>query len=262
LSWQAARKRIPKVELCSHDEVDTTQLLDIAGRKVWWPSEFPLDDLGLVWAEVFLPFPPNGHAYEHDGCRIESGMWVLDAGACEGFFISYALARGAKVLAVEPVPRLAYCLEKTFAKEAKRGTVVIVKALLGATHSDGFVKVTGSPIGAQRSTHEGERVSGTTIDDLLTRSLMPRVDFIKMDIEGAEVSALSAAQVSIRCYRPNLSLAVYHEADDEQRLRTMIRASGVNYGLRAKGVVRNRGKLVHQILHAWPTGYHEPRRHD
>jgi FkbM family methyltransferase len=252
LIWQAARRRIPRVELCSHDEADATELLDIAGRKFWWPSEFRLDDLGLVWAEVFLPFPPNGHAYEHEACRITPGTWVLDAGACEGFFVSYALARRARVLAVEPVSRLAYCLHKTFEREVKSGKAVIVNALLGTTNSDGFVKVAGSPIAAQRS-HEGERVSGATIDGLLRGSLIPRVDFIKMDIEGAEVSALSAAQVTIRRYRPNLSLAVYHDVTDERRVRDIIRASAVRYDIRAKGVVRNRGKLVHQILHAWPT---------
>jgi hypothetical protein len=143
-------------------------------------------------------------------------------------------------------------LHKTFEREVKSGKAVIVNALLGTTNSDGFVKVAGSPIAAQRS-HEGERVSGATIDGLLRGSLIPRVDFIKMDIEGAEVSALSAAQVTIRRYRPNLSLAVYHGVTDERRVRDIIRASAVRYDIRAKGVVRNRGKLVHQILHAWPT---------
>ena len=98
--WHIARKPLPQVRNRAEDQSDSTILLEVGGTEVWWPAEFPHDDLNLVWAEVFLPFPPNGHSYEHGACRVAAGMWVLDAGACEGFFVSYALRRGAKVLVV------------------------------------------------------------------------------------------------------------------------------------------------------------------
>jgi FkbM family methyltransferase len=250
--WHATRQSSPPLQLCSRDHIDATALLDVAGLQFWWPSEFPFSGLTLVWAEVFLPFPPNGHAYEHGQCRITPGNWVIDAGACEGFFVAYALRRGASVLAIEPVPRLAYCLAKTFDVEVKRGQVAIVNALLGSTTAEGFITLDPSPVAAHRSASAGERVAGTTIDALLAASVIPTVDFIKMDIEGAEVGALSGARATLRRYRPCLSLAIYHNAPDERQVKDMIVALGADYDIHVKGLARNRGKLLHQVLHACP----------
>jgi len=253
IAWQIARRRLPPLNIRAKDQTDATILLEVAGSQFWWPIEFPLDDLELVWAEVFLPYPPNGHAYEHGQCRIGPANWVIDAGACEGFFVSYALRSGARVLAVEPVPRLAYCLRKTFDAEVKKGNVLVVNALLGARIADARINVASSPIAARRSTSQGEPVSGTTIDALLASSVVPTVDFIKMDIEGSEVSALSGALKTLVQHRPVLSLAIYHNADEERQVAQLLRSSGARYATQPKGLVRNKAKLVHQILHAWPV---------
>jgi hypothetical protein len=42
---------------------------------------------------------------------------------------------------------------------------------------------------------------------------LPSVDFIKMDIEGAEVKALHGGRGSIAKYHPRMALSVYHEPD-------------------------------------------------
>ena len=53
-----------------------------------------------------------------------------------------------------------------------------------------------------------------TIDELITRGFVPRVDFIKMDVEGAESEALLGAAQSLRTFRPKLALTVYHRLTD------------------------------------------------
>ena len=53
----------------------------------------------------------------------------------------------------------------------------------------------------------------TTIDKLVSELGLPRVDFIKMDIEGAEVRAVEGARETISRHRPRLSLSVYHQDD-------------------------------------------------
>ena len=64
--------------------------------------------------------------------------------------------------------------------------------------------------------YAGESFDGVTVglDDFATQKQLARLDFIKMDIEGAEESALSGAESSIRKWRPSLAISAYHKADD------------------------------------------------
>jgi hypothetical protein len=53
-----------------------------------------------------------------------------------------------------------------------------------------------------------------TIDETLASLGFDRVDFIKMDIDGAELDALKGAEASIRKHRPKLAISLYHKPDD------------------------------------------------
>jgi hypothetical protein len=43
---------------------------------------------------------------------------------------------------------------------------------------------------------------------------LPRVDFIKMHIEGAEVPALRGASRTLRRFRPRMAVSAHHLIDD------------------------------------------------
>jgi hypothetical protein len=60
---------------------------------------------------------------------------------------------------------------------------------------------------------EGETET-QTIDDFCKERNLNKVDFIKMDIEGAELYALKGGENSIRRYKPKLAIASYHSLDD------------------------------------------------
>jgi hypothetical protein len=57
-------------------------------------------------------------------------------------------------------------------------------------------------------------VQTTTIDEMAKTFQWPRVDFIKMDIEGAEMDALAGAATTLKRWKPRLAISAYHLFDD------------------------------------------------
>ena len=55
-----------------------------------------------------------------------------------------------------------------------------------------------------------QSVEVDTIDNLIDEP----IDFIKLDIEGAEQDAIDGARESIKKYRPILAICIYHKAED------------------------------------------------
>ncbi len=53
-----------------------------------------------------------------------------------------------------------------------------------------------------------------TLDRLVERERLEKVDYIKLDIEGAERRALLGMEHTIRYFRPKLAICVYHLFDD------------------------------------------------
>lgn len=52
------------------------------------------------------------------------------------------------------------------------------------------------------------------LDDFVKKYNITKVDFIKMDIEGAELEALEGAEDVLRTQKPTLAICVYHKPED------------------------------------------------
>src|SRR5215472_16695115 len=134
------------------------------------------------------------------GTRLRPGDIVLDAGANIGVFTRKALRAGAaKVIAIEPGPENLECLRRNFATEIADGRVTVYPK--GVWDKDDILKFSINP--ANSASHSFVRqidnaqflqVPVTTIDKLVAELQLPRVDFIKMDVEGAEQKAVVGAK--------------------------------------------------------------------
>jgi len=70
-----------------------------------------------------------------------------------------------------------------------------------------------------------------SIDDFVKSNNIRRVDFIKMDIEGAEPLALYGAIETIKRFKPKLAIAIYHSMDDFVNIPSWIIDLNLGYRL-------------------------------
>ena len=155
------------------------------------------------------------------GTRIRPGDIVLDAGANVGVFTRKALRAGAaKVVAIEPGPENVECLRRTFTREILDGRVVIYPK--GVWDKDDLLRLSVDPTNSARDSFVRPIPNAafielplTSIDKMVEELHLNRVDFIKMDIEGAERKAVIGARQTITRYHPRMALCIYHVEGDE-----------------------------------------------
>jgi FkbM family methyltransferase len=186
---------------------------------------------------------------------VRSGDIVLDCGANVGVFTRKALDHGAaKVIAIEPAPENLECLRRNFSAEIASGKVVLYPK--GVWDKDDVLEMNIDPKNSagdsfviQREGSHKISLPLTTIDKLVTELALPRVDYIKMDIEGAEPNALSGARRTLAKWKPRLSLAAYHEPDHPVRIPAIIRAVRADYEMECGPCEEHNGRIVPDILY-------------
>jgi FkbM family methyltransferase len=207
------------------------------------PSGLELMDTprGRIWTirnDRFLRYTLAEQQLEIYGTNsgVQPGDVVLDGGANVGVFTRTALTRGASlVVSIEPTPLSVEALRRNFAPEIAAGRVIVypegiwdhVDTLELAEAGEG--NTAGNSFVFGRSLATKVKVPLTTIDLLAADLHLPRVDFIKMDIEGAEKQALRGATETIRKYHPRMAIATEHLAEDPREIPKVVRAIWPGY---------------------------------
>jgi len=208
------------------------------------PKGFELVDtpMGRYWTvphDRFLKFTLGEEKleiYGHDVVSVKPGDVVLDCGANVGVFTRSALEHGAAiVVAIEPAPNTVECLRRNFEKEIAAGRVIVVPKgvwshpdVLELAEGDNG-NTTGDSFVFGRNQKNKVKVPLTTIDILAVELALPRVDFVKMDIEGAEKDALRGGAETIRKYHPRMAIASEHLPDDTTAIPQTVNAIWSGY---------------------------------
>ncbi len=216
-------------------------------RDMWFPaSSGPEADF-----DIWLDLADRYHGGYVGGC-VGPGDTVLDCGGYAGQFALWSIAAGAeRVVVFEPDPRNVECIRRNCCAYVESGRVAIVEAAVsefsGTTHfhsdsggsagtiSDSFAAALGKDQAARPS------IRVTSIDDSMRDVGLSRVDFIKMDIEGAERDALRGAATTLAQCEPGLAVCTYHLPDDSEVLPCVLGTTSEAYGTRLK---RNRYPLI------------------
>jgi FkbM family methyltransferase len=159
----------------------------------------------------------------------------LDAGANVGVFTRKALWSGAsKVIAIEPAPENLECLRRNFAAEIADGRVVLYPK--GIWDKDDVLKLRVDPTDSARDTFvrpidDAQFIEAplTTVDKMVVELGLRQVDFIKMDIEGAEQKAIVGARNTIAKFRPRMALCIYHIKGDDTMVPKLVHDAVSDY---------------------------------
>ena len=179
---------------------------------------------------------------------VKSGDIVIDAGSWIGDFAAYASVKGATTYAFEPTAATFELLKKT--AELNGNIIPVKKGLSDENVSANLLHNAGNTGGNRIATPSNSvnfagtssTIETTTIDDFVRENNLPRVDFIKADIEGFERHMLAGAQETLARFAPKLALCTYHLPDDPQVMAELIMKANPKYN-----IVQKRMKLFASV---------------
>jgi hypothetical protein len=96
----------------------------------------------------------------------------------------------------------------------------------------------------------GPKVRLTTIDKLVAELKLPSVDFIKMDIEGAEMQALEGAVETVRRFQPRMAISVEHRPTDPDTIPEFVHRLWPHYWYECGPCTNVNGNIQPDVLFA------------
>jgi FkbM family methyltransferase len=147
---------------------------------------------------------------------IKPGWTCLDVGACFGWYsilFSKLVGTAGKVHSFEPVPDNRECLERNIELNNLEN-IQVNSFALGAEPGISKIYVPNDGVSGSLRAHTKTKdcrvidIDISTLDQYVHKNALESIDFIKADIEGAEMLMLQGAEVALRKYRPMLMLEV------------------------------------------------------
>ena len=174
----------------------------IDGKPLYYPQEFSDEQVLERYRKLCEEQDrESAHCYRNGNLQIPDGAVIMDAGAAEGYFALTVIEHAGRVYLTDRDERWNAAWQKTFAPY--RDKVVFLHGVLG-----------GSEAGCDVM----------TIDDIIGTG---RLDFLKVDVGGAEQEVLLGAQkvlgnaAAMRCV-----VAAYHTHESEAQIEHILRENG------------------------------------
>lgn len=167
------------------------------GRRMFFPVNWDEKRIMEYYRTIMVEQDRRSpHCYYSEACRVEEGDVVVDAGAAEGIFSLDCIDKVSKIYLIEADEEWIGALKETFRDDGEK--VQIIYGFLGSIQKDDHV----------------------SLDGLFEQE---EINYIKMDIEGAEQAALAGADKvlekgkNIRC-----AICAYHCSGDEKNIREVL----------------------------------------
>lgn len=147
--------------------------------------------------------------------NLKEGDVVVDAGAFCGPFTLYAskiVGKSGKVISFEPSPRNYEMLKRNVELNDLDNVILLKKGLWS---SNTFLKFNddareSSLIFDNRDINKIIKIPVVKLDDELKKLGINKLNFVKMDIESAEIEAIKGLKKTLKKNEVNLAIASYH----------------------------------------------------
>lgn len=175
--------------------------------------KFYIDDISLVKRHLFFLNEYEDYETRVISRIVKKGDYVVDVGASFGWFttlMSKLVGESGKVFAFELAPNIAEECRKNINLNDMADNVVLEDVALGDEEKDvnfiyskdlglGNMNPHGLDGAGKTSANLGKM---TTLDMYIKKNSIQKIDFIKCDIDGAEVIFLKGAKETISSFKP------------------------------------------------------------
>jgi len=189
-------------------------------NKVTYKTSF--NKITLLTNEALYPIVDDFNYYQHF-YKVQPNDVVIDAGANCGhlsIFFSKLVGQNGQIFAFEPDKFNIERIEKNkkLNKDLCDNIKIVDLLLWDKNELIDFYEagtVGSSAIWMPDSAHCVKK-QAIRIDDWVVKNTIQKLDFIKMDIEGAEIEALAGCVETIKNLKPNFAIASYHIVNGEK----------------------------------------------
>lgn len=151
----------------------------------------------------------------------KEGDVVIDGGGCYGdtaLYFAHKVGEKGSVHTFEFVPSNLNVMQKSFKLNPHLESRITVEksALWSFSGLPLYVRDNGpaSRVSAEKLPDFDLQTQTRSIDEYVADKKIASVDFIKLDIEGAEEHALRGAEKTIRSMHPTIAVSLYHSPSD------------------------------------------------
>jgi FkbM family methyltransferase len=236
--WDKLKKLDDLIE--TNDTIDirleflTLQLKKFNLAKIGYPISIYFNKLAIQ-----IDFVLEQYAYSdkhNKKIEVEEGDVVIDAGGCYGdtaLYFAHKGGKNGKVYSFEFIPENITIFKKNCGLNPllEKKIELIQRPIWSESKIPVYYRSDGP--GSKVSFDEIPDMTGKTttiaIDDFIHTNKIEKVDFIKMDIEGAELNALKGAVDTIKKYKPKLAICVYHSIEDFGTIPKFINELNLGY---------------------------------
>ncbi len=215
---KALADSIAKNQVSCESKTTNLKLSHFDLNQIGWPITLNYNANGILKTFLLKQYEYN---QRDPAITAAIGDAVIDAGGCWGdtaLYFSKMVGPSGHVHTFEFLPSNLNILNSNLKLNPQLASriSVVPKALFNISGKKLVFQENGPGTKLSEDLVEtGANTANTTsIDDYVQENNITRIGFIKMDIEGAELSALQGAINTIKRDRPRLAIALYHDLND------------------------------------------------